>query len=297
MKKVTYLIIAIALSLVTCKAPVLPVPEFTSGSADFSTFVTLGNSVTAGYADGQLYKSGQENGFANLLARQMQVPQFNIPWVSDDVGVLGPHFVLGMATDCLGQTSLGPVLQNATPDPSNLLNIYATQGPFHNMGVPGIRAIHMGIPGYGALNPYFGRMASGPMASVIGDAMALNPTFFTIWLGNNDVLMYALSGGNDANLPNMGISDANLFQAAMTFILDTLTSNGAKGVVANIPDITGIPFFNTIPYNGLVLDQATADLLNAAYQAAPHVHFQAGPNPFVIVDPDHPAVSRQIKKG
>ena len=31
-------------------------PALTAGSADFSTFVALGNSLTAGYADGTLYK-------------------------------------------------------------------------------------------------------------------------------------------------------------------------------------------------------------------------------------------------
>ena len=44
----------------------------------------------------------------------------------------------------------------------------------------------------------------------------------------------------------------------------------AKGAVANIPDVTTIPFFTTIteqiPYNGLVVSADTAALLTLLYQ-------------------------------
>ena len=35
----------------------------------------------------------------------------------------------------------------------------------------------------------------------------------------------------------------------------------------NIPDVKSIPFFTTVPYNAIPLDQATADTLNQAYSA------------------------------
>src|SRR5690606_38694041 len=38
----------------------------------------------------------------------------------------------------------------------------------------------------------------------------------------------------------------------------------AKGAVANIPDVTSIPYFRTVPYNPVPLDEATEDLLNGA---------------------------------
>ena len=40
------------------------------GSADFSTFVALGDSLTAGYADSALYRHGQENSFPAIMAQQ-----------------------------------------------------------------------------------------------------------------------------------------------------------------------------------------------------------------------------------
>lgn len=46
--------------------------EPSKGNADFSVYMTAGNSLTAGYADNALYKSGQENSFSNMLAEQME---------------------------------------------------------------------------------------------------------------------------------------------------------------------------------------------------------------------------------
>jgi len=67
---------------------------------------------------------------------------------------------------------------------------------FNNVGVPGAKSFHLTFPGYGSLNPYFGRMASSASATMLGDAAGQNPTFFTLSeIGGNDVLSYATSGG------------------------------------------------------------------------------------------------------
>ena len=73
---------------------------------------------------------------------------------------------------------------------------------------------------------------------------------------------------------------------------------GGDGVIADIPDITSIPYFNTIPYNPIVLNQTQAGQLNAAYtryngamklMGLPYrIKFQAGANPMVISDPSMP---------
>ena len=38
-------------------APMAPAPDFTAGSADFSNYISLGNSLTAGFTDGSLFLS------------------------------------------------------------------------------------------------------------------------------------------------------------------------------------------------------------------------------------------------
>ena len=40
-----------------------------------------------------------------------------------------------------------------------------------------------------------------------------------------------------------------------------------KGAVVTVPSIVNLPYFTTVPYNAVPLDQATADLLNAGYAA------------------------------
>jgi hypothetical protein len=69
----------------------------------------------------------------------------------------------------------------------------------------------------------------------------------------------------------------------MTTLVTQLTAGGAKGAIANIPDLTKIPYFTTVPYNGLVLDTTQAAALTQAY-AQLGMKFRVGNNPFVIKD-------------
>jgi hypothetical protein len=150
------------------------------------------------------------------------------------------------------------------------------------MGVPGARSYHLLAAGYGSVaavplglaNPYYARFASSPTATVLGDAAAQSPTFFTLWIGSNDVLQYATSGGSGvdqagnldaSSYGGTDISDPNVVAGSIDAILATLTAGGADGLIANIPDITTIPFFTTVPHNPVPLDEGTAALLNGAF--------------------------------
>mgnify|MGYP002795195274 CR=1 FL=1 len=69
MKKYLKFLPLLALGFVSCE-PELdnPIDEagfYTNGEADFTNYVALGNSLTAGYADGALYITGQENSYPN----------------------------------------------------------------------------------------------------------------------------------------------------------------------------------------------------------------------------------------
>ena len=275
-----------------------------AGSADFSKIVTLGNSLTAGYADGALYTSGQSYSYANIIAQQMQLvggSSFIQPSVNNDAGLLPGKLKLDFSANCLGIRSLGPIPAGGTPTgmPAALAPVgYSV----NNFGVPGAKSYHLVAPGYGnpaglvtspaTANPYFVRFASSIITTILADAMAANPTFFSLWIGNNDVLGYSTSGGMGDLITSQG-----LFTSALTAIITNLTAKGAKGIVANIPDVTSLPFFTTIPYNGLVLiRQGQVDSLNRAYgSGALGINFAIGPNAFVIADPTSPIKMRQIK--
>lgn len=250
--------------------PEIVYPAATSGSADFSNFVALGNSLTHGVVSGTVFLAGQQNSFPNIMANQMKAMgggDFIQPLVDDNIGGL----LYG------GQQAAAPRLYFNGAGPAYLDAIPTTEvtskisGPFNNFGVGGARSYHLIAPGYGSLsgvlagtaNPYFARMSSSETATVLEDAVATNPTFFSLWIGNNDVLGYATTGGNSSN----PITDTPTFDFAMTTLVETLTANGAKGIIANIPDVTAIPFFTTVSYNPIPLDAATAGQLNAAYAA------------------------------
>ena len=186
------------------------------------------------------------------------------PDIASEFGVLPGKLELVVVN---GNLAPAPVIT----DPANLEGFYPPVGyPINNMGVPGAKVGHLLAPGYGNINnlaaglanPYFIRMASSPDISVIEQALAQAPTFFSLWIGNNDVLGYASSGGvGDIITPEADFSTyyANLAQA--------IASTEAKGVLANIPSISGAAYFNTVPGNALQIDAPTAGALNAGISA------------------------------
>ena len=83
-------------------------------------------------------------------------------------------------------------------------------------------------------------------------AVALAPSFISIWGGENDVLGYATTGGDGTNpiTPVTGAPGVG-FDGSYGALITTLTAGGAQGVVANIPNVLNIPHFTTVPHNPL----------------------------------------------
>ncbi|MBA3986605.1 MAG: G-D-S-L family lipolytic protein [Flavobacteriales bacterium] len=292
----------------------------TSGTADFSKFVSVGNSLTSGYTDGALFIASQENSLPNILAQQFALAgggEFTQPLMADNLGgiTLGGNVIIANRLFFNGS---GPERLSGMPSTELTSPL---SGSFNNMGVPGAKSFHLLAPGYGNIagvqtgqaNPYYVRFASSGSSTVIGDAVAQQPTFFSLWIGNNDVLAYATSGGAGVNQAGNldpstyggnDITDPNVFASVYSGLADALTAGGAKGVVANIPNVTTIPYFTTIPFNPVPLDGATAGAINQAYaqynggllqaegaqlitseeRAARTINFAAGQNAVVIVD-------------
>lgn len=268
MKNIKYLLLsAILVAFTACSdddydynpAPE-PLPELTTGSVDFSKYVAVGASFSAGFTDNALFIAGQENSFPNILAKtftNVGGTGFSQPLMGDNIGGFLVNGNVASAPRLFFNGSAPQVLP-ATPTTEITSHL---SGPFNNYGIPGAKSFHLGIPGYGALNPYFGRMASSATATVIGDAVAQNATFFTLSeIGGNDVLAYATSGGTGVyQLGNMDpssygssdITDPTVFAVSFKAAVNALTSNGAKGAVANVPYITNLAHFTTVPHNPL----------------------------------------------
>jgi len=286
MKKILFLFASLVL-LVSCE-PKIDEFKATKGNADFTQFIVFGHSLPSGYSNGALYTSGQTNSAANILAEQLMsvgAPALVQPMVTSEYGVLPGKLKVGYSTSCLGITGLGVV-----PDVGDLEPLGPVGYPVTNLAIPGMKSFHAFVPHYGDfnllpyVNPYYCRFATNPANMVVDEITPLNPTFFFLWLGDNDVLSYALAGAEADSITPLPI-----FQNAMGGIIQALTGNGAKGVVATVGDVTTSPFFTTIPYNGLVLDTAQAAQVNYAMTlfGLPYV-YQVGPNPFLISDPTSP---------
>ena len=261
---------------------VVVLPTATAGTADFSNYVAIGASFSAGFSDGSVFLAAQSRSFPSIMASKMALVgggAFTQPLVNDNIGGL-TFFGNQISNPRLFFNGAGPAVLPGTPttEVSNILT-----GPFNNMGVPGAKSFHLVAPGYGSLggvpggtaNPYFVRMASSSSATVLKDATDQNPTFFTISeIGGNDVLSYATSGGTGTVQTNNfvpstyagnDITSPIVFAQVFGTAVSELTSGGAKGAVVTVPSIVNLPYFTTVPYNAIPLDQATADLVNGGY--------------------------------
>ncbi|MBC7928117.1 MAG: hypothetical protein H7039_20930, partial [Bryobacteraceae bacterium] len=79
----------------------------------------------------------------------------------------------------------------------------------------------------------------GPAQSQVNQALALNPTTMFLALGNNDALVPAISGF----LPLL--TPLDVFSSQFSTVISRLATSRATLLVANIPDVTQIPYFTS----------------------------------------------------
>ena len=326
-------VVALAATLlVSCSELEFDIPveqevALTNGSADFSKYVAVGASFTAGVSDNALFIASQTNSWPNTLASQFSAAgggDFNQPFVSDNIGGLLYGGTV-IQPPRLYFNGAGPaVLPDAIPttETTNVLT-----GPFNNVGVPGAKSYHLLAPGYGNLagvplgtaNPFFARMASSPSVTMLEEAVSQNPTFFTLSeMGGNDVLSYSTSGGagvDQTGNPDVttysgfDITDPGVFTASVTAAVAALTANGAKGCLTTVPYVTSLPFFTTVGHAPITPDafengqiaalNAQFEPLNQAFAflGVPEraINFsETDASPIVIFDKDLESISEQL---
>ncbi|MGI4867179.1 MAG: SGNH/GDSL hydrolase family protein [Janthinobacterium lividum] len=267
-------------------------PSANPGSLDFSSYVAVGNSLTAGYSDGGLYNEAQATSYPAILAQQFAAtgkgqasfvqPAFSAA-KKDGSGYIKLQIVNGALAPVQPAASnsfLGEMLAvtGTTLPGGNQLEAYSGPQP-DNLGVPGISVLSSlssltgGLAPYGAINPFYERLltaAEKPSKDYVTYIGQKTPTFFTCWMGNNDVLAYASAGGVVAPTnPFGGLTDTTRFGIGYRAILSTISKNGTvKGAVANIPNVTTIPYFTTVTVT------AVAAAFKAANAASPGVFIQ-----------------------
>ena len=288
--------------LLGCK-PKFNMPDPEAGDVNVSNYLAIGSSMTAGYANGALYYEAQQNSYAAILAQQFKLiggGEFKIPNVSQGSVGMGnsnnAYSILGNRTDCLNAVSIGPVKVATQGDASVFSNVYNSQGPFNNMGVPDVKVIDMDANGY--TNQFYQRMAATTSTSILSDAVSKNASFFSVMLGLNDVLNYALKGAASESITPVAGPVGIGFEASINNVINKLTANGSKGVIANIPSIKTMAYFNTISWNALKLTQVKADSLTEYFYNQDSTKFYEGNNAFIIEDTSVAFVKlRPIKEG
>lgn len=264
-----YVAIAAMGLMASCK-PTIEIDESNAiGDANFSKYIAIGNSLTAGYADGGLYLSGQINSFPNMIAQKMKRfggGDFITPYFSEAQRNGSGYIRLKALIN--GQ----PVMETVTSDlairgfyennPNKPLYFKYTGPEINNLGVPGMRLDMASMPGLGtsAGNPFFERLlpdGASPMTTYLSFATSRDYTFFSFALGNNDVLGYATNGAVAEDATKVLITTER-FQEKYTEFINQLTLNGQKGVVATIPDVTDVPYFTTVTTSALLAAASAA---------------------------------------
>jgi len=228
----------------------------TSSTPGFATTVVIGDSLSAGFQNGSLLDSQQPNGWASLVAKQanfsLALPLIASPGVPSVLQLvsLGPPPVIQQASGI----SIGRVDPLTQPYdlavPGHLLNDVINTAP---VLVPTsdeelITDLVLGFP-------------LGDTKSQMNKAIELNPTAIFVWAGNDDALQADESGSPSSMTP------VATFTQEFTQLLGTLHSQTkATLIVANIPDVTEIPYLT--PAATVIATVATETGLTQAQVAA-----------------------------
>ena len=220
-----------------------------TGSANFTRYVALGDSLTAGFCSGGLVRNCQLGSYPLLISAQVtgrspqeaasvfQQPLVSTPGLSgqavcrNPASPLAPCGVLRLVSLAGPVPTILPIPGQAAPQNLTL------QRPYDNMGVPGATVHDLLTTLSGGFHDLILR---GLGATQLQQGLSLQPTFVTLWIGNNDALGAATAG--DERL----LTPAAQFDAEYRVIAAAIAGTGAKMAIANIADVTSIPFVTTV---------------------------------------------------
>ena len=195
----------------------------------FSRVVVLGDSASAGFQNGSLLDAQQTNGWASLVAKQAGFP-LTLPLVSAPGYPAVFSVAPGVFPPVLEEK---PGFTKGRDNPLAAPDVLAVPGSFVqdvlNAAPGGVKPL--------AGDEYMERLVLGSGGSQVQQALARNPTTIFLWVGNNDALK--ADGLGDPT----GMTPVADFTAEFTRLIDALhTGSSAHLVVANIPDVTKLPY-------------------------------------------------------
>ncbi|WP_263787492.1 SGNH/GDSL hydrolase family protein [Salinibacter grassmerensis] len=208
--------------LTGCDDESLTAPEIQTNL--FNSYVALGNSLTAGFQSSGINENTQRDSYAFLLSEQMGT-QFTLPVLSNP-GCPPP----------LSQV-LPP--QRISDEPC-AFRAQPSSPTINNVAVPGAATIDVLSNRRSLADPSALTQFILGGKTQIEAAKQANPTFATVWIGNNDVLDGAVMG--DTTL----VTSVDSFETRYTQLVNQLESiNTLEGAVfLGVADVTLIPHFS-----------------------------------------------------
>ncbi len=214
------------------------------GKADFTTFVTLGDSFGVGVSSIGANITHQRYSWPAIVARQVglntdcigfDAPNcFQIPYISEP-GIL-PELQL---------LSLSPLTITLKPGQGSPINSGLPR-PYNNLSIDGAEiADALQVDGDGN-EAFSAPIVLRGLGSMTDQALRLNPTFIGLWLGLDDFFR-ALEAGTSKAPELTPLAD---FTRDYNAVLDKLIKGAPNAgfVVANFPtDLRAIPFLTLVP--------------------------------------------------
>ncbi|HET7230475.1 MAG TPA: SGNH/GDSL hydrolase family protein [Longimicrobium sp.] len=216
-----------------------------NGGVLFQRYVALGNSITAGYQSGGILDSTEVRSYPSLLAQRASITNFGQPRLAGTgcpqpfTAPLVPSTVTG--TSC-ARVDTSPYTQN--------------------LAVPGVRIADLFVTPTNPANAFqrlYALLTGGK--SEVQAMIDAQPTFVSVWIGNNDALAAALGGvlgptaaGADSNLTRL-----SAFQASLTNLTTAVKQAGPQGAlfIGVVDPVVAAPLIQPGAYFYLARDAAT----------------------------------------
>jgi lysophospholipase L1-like esterase len=216
-------------------------------SGPYTNVVFIGDSLTAGFQNGSLLDTQQPNGYPSLIAKQAGFA-ITLPLIAPP----GAPAVLQLYT-----TTFPPVVKaesgtttgrdNPTAQPTNLAVPGHTLDNVINYSPPVIPTSDEDI-----ITDFVLAFPVGNTKSQLAEAVALKPTTIFVWAGSDDALQ-----ADESGMPS-SMTSLSSFTSDYTQLMTTLKGTGANIIVANVPDVTAIPYMTPAPVLAAAIAAATS---------------------------------------
>jgi hypothetical protein len=252
LKRTTPLVaLAAALALAGCVGdgddPITSVPSTAQGGTLFQRYVALGNSITAGFQSGGIVDSLQIRAYPVLLAQRAGATQFYVPLLNK------PGCPAPFTAPLVAPTGTPPCALRDTTGSGSARFV-------GNVAVPGARIRDLVIlDSTQSFAPLYNFITGG--RTQIQAMHAADPTFVSVWIGNNDALAAALGGnlGPAAAGLDSTLTRLSSFQASLNAVVAEVAAEAPQGVmlVGVVDAVIAAPLIQPGAYFFLARDPAT----------------------------------------